>query len=133
MSGAVPALRWEGPAGRRWDGYSGEELVAFMVEPCAGYRFRWYLRVDDGTKPFVESSMDESEARADVQAAWAAWCERAGLVAAARAAGRRGQGVPDMPRGGDAGGRGAGVAAGVGVGTPGGGTGFHRTENGGGA
>ena len=81
MSGAVPALRWEAPTGRTWDGYSGEEWVAVLIGPSAGYRCRWYLRVDDATKPFVEASTpDVGVAQAEVQAAFDAWCRRASLA-----------------------------------------------------
>ncbi len=75
----TPTLRWEGPNGRTWDGYSGKALVAVMVEPSAGYAYRWYLCADGRTSPFMEEATLEA-ARAAAEAAWAEWCATAGLM-----------------------------------------------------
>lgn len=82
----APALRWE--EGRdaydraiRW-GHSGAELVAWVWPDVAPDVCRWALGLDsDGPLGDGGDAPTLDAAKADAQAAWAAWCDRAGLVA----------------------------------------------------
>lgn len=86
VSEAVPALRWQE---RRdaydrviWWGHSGAEMIAYVWSHVAPGVCRWSLALnsdgpvgDGGDAPTLDA------AKAAAEAAFVAWCERAGLCA----------------------------------------------------
>lgn len=86
---AVPALRWEPSTSLShcWNGYAGSRRVAEVDAHPDNEAVRWNLWVatpDALAEPGAAHgrAVSSDAAKAAAQDAWAAWCERAGLVAA---------------------------------------------------
>ena len=85
MDGMGTALRWERAAGDEWHGMCGEAWAA-EVTPRAGVwggAWRWRLVAPGSVSGLRAEGLGNSRERAQerAEAAFRAWCERAGLVA----------------------------------------------------